>query len=99
MKTVVFSKFGLSAALTIILLFIPTKGANDLVLQALEFAGETEIVYQGEVLLAQDSPQGLYGITVKAAQGSLEALGKKGSGHHSPISDIVDFGHGTHLLA
>jgi len=48
-------------------LFVPAKGAQDLAFQALEPAGKNEIACEGEVSLALDSPQGLYGINVSAA--------------------------------
>jgi hypothetical protein len=57
-------------------LFVPTKGPRDLALRALEPAGKNETVYEAEVSLTRESPEGLYGITVSASQGSRESVGK-----------------------
>ena len=57
-------------------LLVPSRGVQELPLRAAESADKSRRVFQGEVSVGRDFPEGLYVITVEAAQGSLKACGK-----------------------
>jgi hypothetical protein len=54
-------------------LFVPREGAENLRLQTKD---KNKGLYQAQVELGSEAPEGLYGITVKAASGSSSAVGK-----------------------
>jgi hypothetical protein len=57
-------------------LLVPTIGVKEIVLEPSGTSGQGESIFQGEIVIGQDSPEGLYGITVEAIKGSEKAYGK-----------------------
>jgi hypothetical protein len=57
-------------------LLVPARGVQDLPLRAAESVDHGRAVFRGEISVGRDFPEGLYVITVEAAQGSFRACGK-----------------------
>lgn len=57
-------------------LFIPTRGAEDLSLGKVEPAAKDYVLFQGDVDLHRDSPDGIYGVTVEVSSGAQRSVGK-----------------------
>jgi hypothetical protein len=57
-------------------LLVPTRGVKELVLEPAGAPGQNESAFLGEIVIGLDSPEGLYGITVEAGNGSARAYGK-----------------------
>jgi hypothetical protein len=57
-------------------LLVPTKGVEEIVLEPAGTPGQGASVFQGEIVIDQASPEGLYGITVEVEKGLEKACGK-----------------------
>ncbi len=70
-------------------LLIPTRGVEEIVLASAGTPGQGEAVFQGEIIIGRDSPEGLYGITVEAVRGSEKAYGKASFVRGKVVGDFL----------
>ncbi len=70
-------------------LLIPARGVEKIDLTPVGAPSRKEAIFQGEIIIGQDSPEGLYGITVEAIKGSDKACGKASFVHGKVVGDFL----------